>query len=196
MLNAAKAQGSASNGRAMLIIHPFFTKDLGIDYFIDEKDPYLFRQIMLKDYDAYVNRLGRCLKSAKMLPFVLVGKKLHDEVFGWLNRLGLDKNVFIQQTVKNNDPTPGFGFADRSYSWRILAETLQDMEISKVFLTGELAYYIRGKETMGCVYIAQDELWPYFQDRIKVLRYLTFPGLYESLPYPRHPVLAGHQDNR
>jgi hypothetical protein len=174
MLKAAKAQGRASNGRAMLIIHPFFTNSKGID----EKEPYLFRQSMLKDYDAYVDRLGRCLKSAKMLPFVLVGEKLHDKAFGWLNGLGLDRNVFIQCTVKENDPTPGFGFADRSFSWRILAETLQEMEISKVFLTGELAYYEKAKEKAGCVYIVQRELWPFFPGRVQVLRYLTFPGLY------------------
>lgn len=196
ILNAAKAQGRASNGRALLVVHPRFAEPLLTDPILERTDPYLFQQIMLKDYDAYFDLLGKCIKSVKMLPFVLAGSKSFDTVHGWLSGLGLNKNVFIQSTVKEYDPTPSFGFAGKKYSWRILAETLQEMEINKVFLTGELAYYTRGKETMGCVYITQNELWPYFQDRIKVLRYLTFPGLFGSLPCTRHPVLAGHQDIR
>ena len=173
-LKAARSQALASKGRAMLVVHPFFTQRFSADESLEMTDPNLFRQIMAKDYDAYVRHLGSVLKTTTMVPFVLSGENLYDKVSGWLNGMNLNKNVYMASTI-SNDPTPIFSFSSVMSPWYFLARTMKDIGISSVFLAGELAYIRKGKNE-GCVFSVFQELSPHIP--VKVIHHLTFPGLY------------------
>jgi hypothetical protein len=173
-LKAARSQALASKGRAMLVVHPFFTQRFSADESLEMTDPNLFRQIMAKDYDAYVRHLGSVLKTTTMVPFVLSGENLYDKVSGWLNGMTLNKNVYMAGTI-SNDPTPIFSFDSVMTKWHFLARTMKDIGISSVFIAGEMAYWQKD-ENVGCVFAAHEELSPHLP--VKILHHLTFPGIY------------------
>ena len=171
---AARIRVLAGKGKALVIVHPLFSESFSSDESIERTAPYLFRQIMGKDYDQYMSRLGRAIKSTSMLPIVLAEKNSYEKARSWLNGMGSDKHIFMAGTI-SKDPTPEFSFDTVLSPWSILAEALKELGVSKVFLAGELAYSNNSGNT-GCVFFARQYLSPYFP--VKVLSRLTFPGIY------------------
>jgi len=158
----------------MLLVHPLFSECFSADESLERTDPYLFRQIMVKDYDEYAGHLGRFIKATKMMPFVLSGENSYVKASGWLNRIILNKDVYMAESG-SKDPTPIFSFDSVLSPWYVLADMMKDIGILNVFLAGELAY-IEKAENKGCVFSVQQQLSPYIP--AKILPHLTFPGIY------------------
>jgi len=174
VLKAARSQGLAAKGRAMLLVHPLFSEYISADESLETRQHNLFRQIAAKDFDAHVIRLGRILKTTTMVPFVLADENSYDKASGWLNGMNLNKHVYMAETG-SKDPTPIFSFDSAMSPWYVLAGMMKDIGISRVFLAGELAYIEKG-ENKGCVFSVQEQLSPHIP--VKVLHRLTFPGIY------------------
>ena len=173
-LISAQAQARAANGKMLIIPHLKSAESYSADESLERTDPNLFRQIMPKDYDSYINRLGKTIRNTPMLTLVLAEEGSYDKAAGWLNGMYLNKHIFMSSTIPK-DPTPVFSFETIWSTWHLLAEKMKDLGISKVYLAGELAFYKNSGKT-GCVYFALDYLKDYFP--VKVLPRLTFPGIY------------------
>jgi hypothetical protein len=175
-MNALRSQALAAKGKAMLVVHPLSSESFSSDESLERTDPWLFRQIMAKDFDAYAARLGRVLKTTSMVPFVLSGENTYDKASGWLNGMRLDKHIFIAET-DSKDPTPLFSFYSEMSPWDVLAGMMKDVGISNVFIAGELAYF-KNDKNVGCVFSVREQLSPHIP--VKILHHLTFPGIYSD----------------
>ena len=174
VLKAARSQALAAKGKAMVVVHPFFTEYLSADESLERTHPVLFRQIAAKDFDAHVSRLGSVLKTTTMVPFVLGGENTYDRASGWLNGMMLNKHVYMAGT-KSNNPTPLFSFGTNVLPWHYFARTMRDIGISNIFLAGEMAYF-ENNENLGCVFSTYRLLSLHFP--VKILHHLTYPGIY------------------
>jgi len=90
-LNISKYINPHNKGSALIIVHPLFTQSVPTDLDLERRDPILFSQILLNDYDSYKNNLELCIKSTTWPVIVLAGERSYDNTIDWLKSLQLKK---------------------------------------------------------------------------------------------------------
>jgi hypothetical protein len=180
---AVQAASPAGEGRANIVIHPFYCRPwLTSPQKISQNE---WLQMEIEDhesrpdssyrYSAYLKRLESYLKET--LAPIFVFAQLHDRLNAekWVIELQLTAPV-VMLYAKSEDATPLVGTeTQKEKAWRLFADVLTGLEIGHVVLVGEKGY-TENHWGAGCVYVSLDHLRD-MSFSATVRQELTYPGI-------------------
>jgi len=189
-----KALAGRDRVRANLVVHPFFCyqnlKALRSKNFSDLRsqlelthNPVINHEIRQAEatnsqasYTAYMNRLGKHLRSTLAPIFIFAAAPDRVNIIKWLDQLHHFATPIIMVDALGRDATPSFDtvLKDKE-AWNHLSDIFKDLMLQELEIAGEKAYQV-GEQKFGCVYCVADNLRSRFFS-ITVKREIVYPNI-------------------